>query len=133
MTAPWRPSIRIASQRLRTQEWRIGWQFCPGSPGFRLVLVTGRAARELRDLLRPSIRVEIWGSHGREQLQPNGSYKLFALDAVQQFTLQTVAREMDDLGFSGRLEVKPSSLAIHWRGLEPAVQEQIGASIQSVL
>jgi trehalose-phosphatase len=98
----------------------------------RLELVTGRPARELRGLLPPSIKVEIWGSHGREQLQSNGGYKLFALDAVQQFTLQAVAREMDDLGFSGALEVKPASLAIHWRGLDPAVQEQIRGSIQSV-
>jgi trehalose-phosphatase len=98
----------------------------------RLVLVTGRAARELRGLLRPSTKVEIWGSHGREQLQPTGAYKLFALDAVQQFTLQAVVREMDALGFSEALEVKPSSLAIHWRGLDPAVQEQIRDSIQSV-
>ncbi len=35
----------------------------------RLVLVSGRPARELRDLLPPSTKAEIWGSHGREQLE----------------------------------------------------------------
>jgi trehalose-phosphatase len=100
--------------------------------GVRLVLITGRSARELRRLLPPSTKAEIWGSHGREQLKCNGSYKLFALDSTQQATLQSVAREMASLGFAETLEVKPSSLAVHWRSFEPATQEQIRSSIQSV-
>jgi trehalose-phosphatase len=97
-----------------------------------LVLVTGRPARELRALLPASTRVDIWGSHGREQLQADGAYKLFALDSVQQATLHHVAREMASLGFPETLELKPSSLAVHWRSCEPAVQEQIRSRIQSV-
>ncbi len=46
----------------------------------RLVLISGRSARELRSLLPPGIKAEIWGSHGREQLKSDGSYELFALD-----------------------------------------------------
>ena len=80
----------------------------------------------------PSTRAEIWGSHGREQLKSDGSYELFPLDPVQQAALEQVAREMTALGFSEALEVKPSSLAIHWRSFEPATQEQIRSSIQSV-
>jgi trehalose-phosphatase len=98
----------------------------------RLVLVTGRSARELRRLLPPSTKAEIWGSHGREQLKCNGSYKLFALDSMQQATLQRVAREMATLGFAETLEVKPSSLAVHWRSFDPDMQEQIRTSIQSI-
>ena len=90
-----------------------------------LVLVSGRPARELRALLPPGLKAAIWGSHGREQLLPDGSYKLFALDSVQQATLQHVAREMTTLGLPEMLELKPSSLAIHWRSFEPDVQEQI--------
>jgi trehalose-phosphatase len=98
----------------------------------RLVLVTGRSARELRRLLPPATKAEIWGSHGREQLKCDGAYKLFALDSTQQATLQAVAREMAALGFTEALEVKPSSLAVHWRSFEPETQEQIRSSIQSV-
>jgi trehalose-phosphatase len=98
----------------------------------RLVLVTGRSARELRRLLPPSTKAEIWGSHGREQLKCDGAYKLFALDSMQQAKLQGVAREMASLGFAEALEVKPSSLAVHWRSFEPATQEQVRSSIQSV-
>src|SRR5580658_8049424 len=49
----------------------------------RLVLVSGRSARELRDLLNPGVKTEIWGSHGREQLRSDGSYELIALSPVQ--------------------------------------------------
>ena len=66
----------------------------------RLVLVSGRSARELRDLLPPGIRAEIWGSHGREQLKSDGAYELFPLDPVQQAALEQVGREMSALGFA---------------------------------
>lgn len=98
----------------------------------RLVLVSGRSARELRDLLRPGIRAEIWGSHGREQLKSDGSYELFALDPAQQAVLEQVGLEMSSLGFSETLEVKPTSVAVHWRGLEPATQDRIRSSVRSV-
>ena len=98
----------------------------------RLVLISGRPARELRGLLPAGTRVEIWGSHGWEQLKSDGSYRLFPLDPMQRAALEQVAREMTALGFSEALEVKPSSLAIHWRSVAPAAQEQIRSSIESV-
>jgi trehalose-phosphatase len=98
----------------------------------RLVLVTGRPARELHDLLRPGIRAEIWGSHGRERLGSDGTYELFALSPVQRAALEQVGLEMSALGFSETLEVKPASLAVHWRSFDPALQERIRSTVQSV-
>jgi trehalose-phosphatase len=98
----------------------------------RLVLVSGRSARELRDLLRPGIRAEIWGSHGRERLRTDGAYELFALSPDEQAALEQVGLEMSALGFSETLEVKPASLAVHWRSFGPAKQEGIRALVQSV-
>jgi trehalose-phosphatase len=97
-----------------------------------LVLVTGRSARELRSLLHPDIKADIWGSHGREQLKADGAYKLFALDSVQRATLQRVIRELTELGFPETLEVKLTSVAVHWRSCEPVVQKQIAGRIQSI-
>jgi trehalose-phosphatase len=97
----------------------------------RLVLISGRSARELRDLLDPGVRAEIWGSHGRELLKSDGSYELFALGPVQQATLDKIKREMSNLGYQATLEVKPSSVAIHWRSFRPAEQEQIRSSVQT--
>jgi trehalose-phosphatase len=98
----------------------------------RLVLVSGRSARELHDLLRPGIRAEIWGSHGRERLRTDGAYELFALSPAEQAALEQVGLEMSALGFSETLEVKPASLAVHWRSFGPAKQEGIRALVQSV-
>jgi trehalose-phosphatase len=98
----------------------------------RLVLISGRTAHELRGLLPANIRAEIWGSHGREQLKSDGFYRQFPLDPVQQVALEEVVREMTALGFSEALEVKPSSVAIHWRSVTPAREERIRTSIQSI-
>ena len=97
----------------------------------RLALVSGRPACELRDLLT-NIKTEIWGSHGRERLRYDGSYELFTLEPVQQAALEQVGRELSALGFAEALEVKPSSLAVHWRGFKGAAQEQLRSSVQSV-
>ena len=101
-------------------------------PQVRLVLVSGRYARELRDLLPPGIRAEIWGSHGRERLGSDGTYELFALSPTQRAALEAVGSEVSALGLSDTLEVKPTSLAVHWRGLEPAMQERIRSLVQSI-
>jgi trehalose-phosphatase len=97
----------------------------------RLVLVSGRSARELRDLLDPLVKTEVWGSHGREQLRSDGSYELFALSPVQQYALDRIKKDMSDIGFQEALEVKPASLAIHWRSFRPAEQEQIRSAAKS--
>ncbi|MGA3223061.1 MAG: trehalose-phosphatase [Acidobacteriaceae bacterium] len=98
----------------------------------RLVLVSGRSAHELRDLLPPGIKAEIWGSHGQEQLKTDGAYQLFALDPLQQAALEQVGLEMSSLGFSKTLEVKPASMAIHWRTFDAATQERIRSLVQSI-
>jgi trehalose-phosphatase len=98
----------------------------------RLVLVSGRSARELRDLLPIDIKAEIWGSHGREQMKTDGAYQLFALDPVQQAALEQLGVEMSALGFSETLEVKPASLAIHWRSFDPATQDRVRSLVQSI-
>jgi trehalose-phosphatase len=98
----------------------------------RLVLVSGRSARELRSLLPSDTRAEIWGSHGWERLKSDGSYERFALDRGQRAALEQVGLEMTELGFPEALEVKPTSLAIHWRSVSPARQEQIRSSVELV-
>jgi trehalose-phosphatase len=101
-------------------------------PRVRLVLISGRSARELRSLLPSDTKAEIWGSHGWERLKSDGSYEQFALDRGQRAALEQVGLEMTALGFPEALEVKPSSLAIHWRSVSPTRQEQIRTSVKSV-
>jgi trehalose-phosphatase len=98
----------------------------------RLVLITGRSARDLRDLLPSTIRVEIWGSHGRERLNADGAYELAALVPLQQDALREVGQQLSGLGLAAALEMKPSSLAVHWRGLEPEAKERLRSLTYSV-
>ena len=98
----------------------------------RLVLVTGRSARELRRLLPAGIRADIWGSHGRELLQSNQAHKLFPLSPEEQAALDQVTREMTLAGFGQTLEVKPASVAVHWRTCEPALQARIQAKVRAL-
>ncbi len=103
-----------------------------GLPRVRLVLITGRSARDLKDLLPPEVGLEIWGSHGRERLHADGSYELAALDPLQQDALQEVGEQLSGLGFAAALEMKPSSLAVHWRGLEPEAKDRLHSLTRSV-
>ncbi len=96
------------------------------TPGVRLVLVTGRPARELNHLVGLSRPVEIWGSHGREHLLPDGSYTLEGVTATQMQILDEIAARLSGAGFSGdSLERKPASLAVHWRTLDAAGQRAL--------
>lgn len=91
----------------------------------RVVIVSGRWTRDLRPLLGLRRLPEIWGSHGWEQLRPDGEYIIAHMDqkALQHLAdADTWTAEIEAQG--GRCEIKPGALAIHWRGLE---QQRIGA------
>jgi trehalose 6-phosphate phosphatase len=87
------------------------------STGTRLVIATGRPAKEAALFLRGQ-SIEIWGSHGLERLRPNGSYELAKLDPGVVKRLSEVNELLLKEGLGCLLERKPSGTAIHWRGLE---------------
>jgi trehalose-phosphatase len=101
-------------------------------PRVRLALVSGRSARELRGLLRPGIRLEIWGSHGWERLDADGAYQLFPMAPAHKAMLCEVESEMIRRGLAETLEVKPSSLAIHWRQFDLPGQEKVRSTVESI-
>ncbi|MFQ5559454.1 MAG: trehalose-phosphatase [Nitrospinota bacterium] len=89
----------------------------------RVVIVTGRAATDIQNLLPLPSLPEIWGSHGFERvlpdatysfLEPEGSPSLKALLAIDE-VLETSKINVD-------IERKPASRAFHWRGIsEPLI------------
>lgn len=90
----------------------------------RLVIVSGRWIQDLKPLLGLKRLPEIWGSHGWEQLRPDGKYDIGQMneDSLRQLVeADGWISEIESRG--GRCERKPASLAIHWRGLSP---EKIG-------
>jgi trehalose-phosphatase len=92
----------------------------------RLVIVSGRWTRDLQPLLGLKRLPEIWGSHGWEQLKPDGQYAVAHMDEAalrhlveaDDWTAEVEAR-------GGRCEMKPGGLAIHWRGLAPGQVREI--------
>jgi trehalose 6-phosphate synthase/trehalose 6-phosphate phosphatase len=84
-------------------------------PRTRLVLISGRKAQELRDLLTLSQPIEIWGSHGREHLYLDGTYEMDALTPYEQSGLLRVQQALEQEFNADVIEVKPNSVAVHWR------------------
>ncbi len=88
--------------------------------GTRVAIVSGRWTRDLVPLLGLKHPPEIWGSHGWEQLKPDGAYAVGRMDesALRQLAeADSWAGGIEALG--GRCEMKPGGFAIHWRGLNP--------------
>jgi trehalose 6-phosphate phosphatase len=98
----------------------------------RVVLVSGRSARELLLLMRINPQPEIWGSHGMERLYPDGAYEVQELDPAHKKALESAARALIESGLNQNLEQKPASIAVHWRGLSEQSRERIDAKVRSV-
>jgi trehalose-phosphatase len=113
-------------------------------PKVRLIFVSGRPARLLEKLMRsipgsshPSngagsgerthrwLPVEIWGNHGRERLNVDDSYHLEPLQTPDREALDEIQRELRLRGYAETLEIKPASVAVHWRTLPEAAAGQV--------
>jgi trehalose-phosphatase len=89
-----------------------------GDERTRVVIITGRRAAELVPLLGLERRPEIWGCHGWEHLSPDGELRTQALTEAERTALEVAAEAARELTRSGaRIEHKPASIALHWRGL----------------
>jgi len=100
--------------------------------GTRVVLISGRPARELRQLCGIHPQPEIWGSHGTERLLPDGTYHLQELAPEQRNGLREAERFLRQEGLEDRIEVKPTAVALHWRGLTKTEVEQLKSRVQPV-
>ncbi len=97
--------------------------------GTRVIIVSGRRAAELAPLLPLRQRPEIWGLHGWERLQPDGTllaaepgvHERAALDDAAELLLPT-------LRSGSRIERKPASVALHWRGVPAIVVAKLKAA-----
>ena len=95
------------------------------SPLLRLVLISGRPARELSSLLPEGLKVELWGSHGRERLNPDGGYTAVALRPAQQECLNRLEAALHRRALGYVIEKKVGSVALHTRGLGADESRQI--------
>lgn len=99
-------------------------------PDIRLVIITGRWTKDLIPLLQLERQPEIWGSHGLERLQADGSYEIDSIDEQHLDGLVAADEGIEELGFASRCEKKPGSLAIHWRGLDQEMVNEIKNQVE---
>lgn len=91
----------------------------------RVVLISGRPARDLVMLSGLYPHPEIWGSHGLERLMPDGTYSVQKLPSEQETGLLDIADRLRKDGLEANLELKPGGVAVHWRGLAPKEIESL--------
>lgn len=84
----------------------------------RLVVVSGRWAKDLVPLLGLKRMPEIWGSHGWERLDEHGDYSVAPINdkALEALVMADEwVPQVEKIG--ARCERKPAGVAFHWRGL----------------
>lgn len=99
----------------------------------RTVLVSGRRAHDLEALLRLQIRPEIWGTHGRERLLPDGTYEVRAADPLALRALAEADAWMEAQGWGDRMEPKAGATALHWRGLPKEQAQEMSQRLRVAL
>jgi trehalose 6-phosphate phosphatase len=94
-----------------------------------IVIISGRAIDDLKPLLKLKKYPEIWGSHGRERLTAEGEYSLQKPDEQSAKGLAEAVKIIYDNDLSGFMELKPVSVAVHYRGVKPEKVLEIRSKI----
>ena len=91
----------------------------------RVVLVSGRPAEEVRDLLGIVPVPEIWGLHGRQRLRADGRSEILPMKDSDRETLEQAAAWLGSQRLEALAEFKAGSVAVHWRGLAPEESAEV--------
>ncbi len=91
----------------------------------RVVIVTGRSAREILRFLPTDPPLEVWGCHGGERLLPSGELRTLSLTPAQRATLERASEIALALLPERRVEKKSLSVAFHLRGLSDDIGYQL--------
>jgi trehalose-phosphatase len=99
----------------------------------RVVIISGRAIKDLEPLLKLKNMPEIWGSHGWEHIDEDGNYTAFKLSKDMMQGLIDAKAWVEKQGYEDRSELKHGCLALHWRGLSNDEISKIKSSAVSEL
>jgi len=83
-----------------------------------VIIISGRAIADLKPLLKLKKYPEIWGSHGWERLSADGEYMLIEAGQKPLRGLAEARKYIENNDLGDYLEIKPVSLAVHFRGVK---------------
>ena len=95
----------------------------------RVVVVSGRDAREVLPLLNIHPRPEVWGIHGLQRLRTDGPIEMPQLDERTLDGLSDADHWLSYLRLRYVAEFKTGSIAIHWRGLSEIEAEDLRSRV----
>lgn len=101
-------------------------------PDTRVVIITGRPLNEIVPLLQMSPTPEIWGSHGWQRLTPDGTAEDFPMPDEIKKILDKVRQGFEEKIPKEKLDIKPSSVAVHWRGLDEDKQRSFSDHAKAI-
>jgi trehalose 6-phosphate phosphatase len=91
----------------------------------RIVVITGRPAREIAPLLGVKPVPEVWGLHGAERLRVNGRREMKQAPPAAQKKLGQLGSQLRRDAFGGLFEEKANAAVMHWRGVPSAKAKMI--------
>jgi trehalose 6-phosphate phosphatase len=95
----------------------------------RVVVITGRDAEDVVPLLNVHPRPEIWGVHGLQRMNTDGSTEMPQLDERTLNGLSDADRWLGYQQLRHTAEFKAGSIAVHWRGLSENDAENLRARV----
>jgi len=99
----------------------------------RLVIVSGRPVSEVLTLLHLPVSPEVWGCHGLERLQVDGSLSTGKLDKRSEQCIDEALQWAREQELERRIERKSGGIALHWRGMDPRSVQHISELALSAL
>jgi len=95
----------------------------------RVIIVSGRDAMELPRLLNIHPRPEVWGIHGLQRMNADGSTEMPHLDVRTLDGLSDADRWLGYQRLRHTAEFKAGSIAVHWRELSENDAEELRARV----
>ena len=97
----------------------------------RMIIISGRGIDDLLPLLGLDPPPEIWGCHGWERLDADGQRMLANLPEPATEGLRQAERWIKNEDLASYCEYKPTSLALHWRGLPDHLVEELQSRVSN--
>lgn len=95
----------------------------------RVVIISGRDARDVVRLLKIQPAPEVWGLHGSQRLKSGGSSVTLPLEERAMAALGVANRWLDYQQLRHTAEPKTGSIAVHWRGLASSEAREIRSRV----